>query len=974
MRKYRACGCEWNWLIRCLHIPTTPPEWWYRYSRRQRRFLLGLIASALALTITLVVLIAVVATHGGLSHFAIGGSADNEATPVDEDAMCNWSQWRLPGAVRPLQYRLRLSPQLQEPFRVDGTVEIDFHIANAQRCIVLSAAGLNISSVYVSNQAVSGSVTYDEDLGQATLRFDREVDPSFEPHTLKMSFNYTLSDGLSGFYRSSYKGPDDQQHTLATTQFEANAARKAFPCFDEPAFKAEFGVTLVVPEELTAISNMPQESTSTEGVGEGMIARTFMHTPPMSSYLLAFIVGNITRVSGEVPAYAPPGAAGSPQGPARLVSIWGTPGKEDSLREALDIAKRVLPAYEALLKVPFALPKLDLEASITDKRYVASVVAHEMAHQWFGNLVTMEYWGELWLNEGFATYFEDLGATAARPAYLYKDYFFDEKETAALEADALTTSNHPLATLGLDSDDGIEAMFDGISYDKGGSVLRMLHAYLNATITPGDTFLAGLSQYLQDNKFGSVTSERLWQALQVSTSLNIPEMMHTWTYQQGAPLLNVTLQGSDVHVTQAPLTLNGTLECGSSNMTSPWTIHVAVASANLSSVAWKRVDSCSPSAPIYTLRSPGDWVKLNAGALGYYRVMYDEGMWDKLARAVDVNDSSTDGLQEADYAQLLDDSSALSEAGLTPVSTFLNLTRALPTRPDTELMPWRVASGYLAKMQRLLPLDTSHSGCDGRLNSYVRDQLIDPFLAQGSSGGGNGLQLNTSRAVVEQEPVSVQLLRPLLFAFAGTFGDATVNGDALALLNAQGVAGNEAVDPSVRSVVYNQAVLVGGGAAWNIMRDMYRQATAASERERTLGALCWAQEEALRGMTLDLTLSSDVRSQDINTVILGVARHSREGLQAAWDFYRRRWNDLAARLGGPDEAARKMGRLLESLGSGFASQSAMDEVDAVYAAHKSALDEQRYADGAKEAIESNMRWLQQNAGPACAWLSASSGR
>ncbi|KAK9863355.1 hypothetical protein WJX84_004350, partial [Apatococcus fuscideae] len=583
MRKYRACGCEWNWLIRCLHVPTTPPEWWYRYSRRQRHILLGLIASAVALAITLIVLVVVVATHGGLSHFALGGSdAANDVLPVPEDAMCNWTQWRLPEAVRPEQYWLRLTPQLQPPYRVDGTVKIDFHLANAQRCIVLSAAGLDITSIRLSTQQqMPASVVYNEDLGQATIKFGQEVNPLMTAHTLQLGFNYNLSDGLSGFYQSVYTGADEQDHLLATTQFEANAARKAFPCFDEPAFKAEFEVTLVVPENLTALSNMPQQSASTEGLGEGLVARTFMHTPPMSSYLLAFIVGNLTSVSGTVPAYTAAGQSAADAGPSRPVSVWGTPGKEESLREALDIAKKVLPAYEGLLKVPFALPKLDLvaipdfaagamenwglityretallldpeQAGISDKRYVASVVAHEMAHQWFGNLVTMGYWGELWLNEGFATYFEDLGATAARPDYLYKEYFFDEKETAAFEADALTTSNHPLATPGLDSDDAIEAMFDGISYDKGGSILRMLHAYLNDTIeyTSGDTFLAGLTQYLQMNEFGSVTSEKLWQALQASTTLNIPDMMHVWTYQQGAPLLSVTLRGSDVLVSQ----------------------------------------------------------------------------------------------------------------------------------------------------------------------------------------------------------------------------------------------------------------------------------------------------------------------------------------------------------------------------------------------------------------------------------------
>ncbi|KAK9817285.1 hypothetical protein WJX72_012218 [[Myrmecia] bisecta] len=993
MKRVRCCGCDWTWLARWLPcLNWVPPEWWYRYSRRQRKAILGGAAlGCVAIIVLVVVALAISAGDDG----GAGNRLEYDAYPS-----CEWTQYRLPGSAVPDAYRLRLQVDLEEPFDVQGTIEMDVRVMERTPCVVLHALNMEITQVHLQQHNLAGRWRMNETSGQLILQFDKELPRPTA--TIAIHFKYTLSQGLDGFYRSQYTDAAKQQHWLATTQFEETSARKAFPCFDEPAMKAKFHTTLVTPKGMVALFNTREHHT--KDLEGGRVEHGYEETPPMSTYLAAFVVGELASMSAIVPSRT--------GGPARAVSIWGTPDRSENLRTALDIAAKVLPAYEKLLGVPYPLQKLDLvaipdfaagamenwglityretallidpaQASINDQIYVAMVIAHEMAHLWFGDLVTINWWGELWLNEGFASYFEHVGATAARPNYAYFQRISDES-FPAFDTDAKNASTHPLAKLtGIDASDSINALFDDISYNKGGAVLHMLRTYLtrdHPSDDPltSDAFILGLRAYLEQHEYADVTSAQLWSVMSQSTGSPVDQWMQSWTYQPGFPLVSVALEGLAVKVLQAPFTIFGLGRCddasaGQDTFTR-WWIPISYVTRGDPARKWTTMNACAPSQPIYMLKDSSDWIKLNAGQVGCFRVDYAQDLWTRLADAAAQNATVTgadgaDKVGEADLSGLLDDAFALAGAGVEPITVFLDLVRSLSLRHLPDYLPWRAAAPHLSKMRRLLALDAGRPQCAEALADYVRDRLLAPFLGQVQLGNGqNGLQLTMSGPQLEALPLNARLLRPLVYGLAGEFGHAPVISEAEQLLMAAGNAPK--ADPDVRSAVYMIAVFSGNGATYNRVKQLYLTADDADEKERALRALAHVQSPDLIQQTLDFALSDDVRSQDMPSLIQRVAMHGGESLQAAWEFVQRRYDDIVRKGGGDLDAGRAMGKLLSSVLSNFASADALQQADAIFAAHMDVLTEPRYLESAKESIRANMRWLQLNSEAACSWLDA----
>lgn len=703
MKRVKFCGIDCTRVASCLPcIPRTPPQWWYTYTRSQRRLIL-ITAAVLAV---LGVLLAAVIAVAVLRAAWVGKDSQGGDQSGLSAELCSWQQFRLPGGVLPQQYNLSLQVQLEDPFLVEGRVDILLNISQPDvRCVVLHASD-NIQLLEARVGGKDGKrVTwrYDQELEQVTLVFNDPVPQS--DAWVHLDFQYPLREGLSGFYRSTYTLSDGKERSLATTQFEASSARKAFPCFDEPAMKAVFVVSIECARGLTALSNMPTATVHQHEEGEATFH--FQPTPPMSPYLVAFVVGDLASVSRAVPHP-------SQGGMDRAVSVWGTPDRVNSLEFAAGIAAAILPAYEGMWGVPYALPKLDLVAipdfaagamenwglvtyretalltsptsNIFDYRYVAKVIAHEMAHLWFGDLVTMDFWGELWLNEGFASYFEFAGATAALPEQDFFATYYPSDVPSALFYDS-KESSHPLAVLeGINSTDQVESFFDPVMYEKGGGVLRMLRAWVNrrsmgsptvpdesALTTPQkDPFLAGLQQYLSQYKYGTATSAQLWASL--AGPLDMPgleERMRAWTYQQGYPLVTVTADDSGaVYVQQSSFTLRGPSPCDSSTA---WWVPLAFTTSSTpgGTREWTQLEGCVGQQPITKLRGKGDWVKVNAGQYGLFRVQYDRDLWRRLVAAVASGSGESGGgaqpqaptLSEVDVAGLVEDSWALAEAG-----------------------------------------------------------------------------------------------------------------------------------------------------------------------------------------------------------------------------------------------------------------------------------------------------------------------
>ncbi|GLI69894.1 hypothetical protein VaNZ11_014550 [Volvox africanus] len=491
---------------------------------------------------------------------------------------------------------------------VQGTVNISLSLGVTTQCIALNAVGMKLDNILYHWNGTEWTGNRTNKGQTSTLMFNSPLSATSSPSGgtqlgyLSMRFAYNFSSSLDGVYRTRYTDAQNTPHVLVATQFESAAARKAFPCFDEPRFKATFSLTLETPAGLEVLSNMPRLSQQTNPSGENRVETSFTRTPLMSTYLLAFAVGAFQGKQMRCK-----------DSMSTNLTAWATQDMVDQLGTALDAGCAALQRYEAAFKVPYQLPKLDLVAlpdfeagamenygciffreakllmrpesgDVNTEIAISQTVSHEISHQWFGNLVTMADWTELWLNEGFASYLELMGVDAFRPNFGYYQLSYTQMTYAALEYDTLP-SVHALSAAGpLESVADIDDMFDDISYQKGGAVLRMVRAVINGHLLASgaapsfrrrlleepqpqpqsqapqalpspagqrpaanapdyqaDLFLRALTQYLLSYANSSTTAVELWDTFENVTGLPFPSWMRTWTYSPNYPIVNVFL-------------------------------------------------------------------------------------------------------------------------------------------------------------------------------------------------------------------------------------------------------------------------------------------------------------------------------------------------------------------------------------------------------------------------------------------------
>ena len=446
--------------------------------------------------------------------------------------------YRLPRTVVPHRYDLRLDPDLVA-LGFTGEATIAVTVTQPVREIVLNAAELTITSVRITShggRSINGRGTIEPESERARLALDDTVDPG--EWTLRLSWTGTLNDKLRGFYRSTYKDASGATHTLAATQFEATDARRAFPCWDEPDFKAVFATTLAIDPSLTAVSNTRIVDERLEG---GKKVLTFAPSMKMSTYLVAFVGGEL---EASDPVMVGPTA----------VRVWCVPGKVRLTGFGREIAAFSLGWFERYYGLPYPGDKLDLlaipdfaagamenlgaityretallvderEATHAELERIADVVAHENAHMWFGDLVTMRWWNGIWLNEAFATFMEMLAVDAWKPQWR-RWTTFGGSRASAMATDGLW-STRPIE-FPVRAPREADAMFDVLTYEKGASVLRMLEQYLGA-----DVFRDGVREYLRTHAYDNADTGDLWAALGRASGEPIPEVMDGWIFRAG---------------------------------------------------------------------------------------------------------------------------------------------------------------------------------------------------------------------------------------------------------------------------------------------------------------------------------------------------------------------------------------------------------------------------------------------------------
>ena len=1049
--------------IRCCGRECTlsPPAWWYQTSKRKRRWMLAAGGCILAFSVLVLILAAAAVAR---NHFGSGSVSSLQSA-------CTWVGPRLPPGIAPLRYNLSLDVQMTEPYLVSGEEDIEIMVAHPTKCVVLHASEMTVTMASLGgHDGVPARQRYNEELEQITLEWDDPLPQG--RNVLHFDFQYVLREGMTGFYRSTMNRRGTSQ-ILAVTQFEANSARTAFPCFDEPALKAVFSIEITAPKGLTVLSNMPSYDAHQHSKNTTDISWHFIPTPPMSTYLLAFIIGKLHAVQLMMPPSPvplPPAAskwikslssyAGGGQGeetqkegdqpntrenlPIRVYSI------DEQLVDylfALGTAAQVIMAYEFAFNTAYPLPKLDLVAipdfsagamenwglvtyreeallvstssTEQDRRYVAKVVAHELAHQWFGDLVTMEWWNDLWLNEGFASYIEYLGATAAQPKEAYLDFYYTMDVPYAMRFDAKSGS-HAMSLPATDvaSTDRIESLFDPIEYERGGAVLRMLRAYMNrgnASIpmaegwemtnlqnAASDPLLAGLQSYLHHNSFNATNAAQLWSSLSTSTGVDLPALMEAWTYQPGYPVVTVSVDAKGgVWLAQAPYTLADGL--GTCDFHHVWWIPISfVSSENPVTLKWGELNACQSLRPLIPALPKGGWVKVNARQYGYYRVNYSPELWSAATVAAGQRDgvNAEPVMRAVDYAGLLEDSFALAATGTVPPSTFLGMMKSLPERRLSDYAPWSIGLDIAYRVDAL-------TGCQEQWRRFVRTHLLEPFQNNVSAAvGGDPLfssffykpdaskesdpeagKTGDGEAPPVKKPgeeppegfaaiaaaTGERLLRPLILRAGGYFGSEKLVMEALMITNNSRFNSFD-FTPELREAVYITAARFSPNQeeVFDALKQTYISGFTIDQRERALRAL--AHTSIAVPTALELALSEDARPKDIPMLVVTAAvSGSREKLQEAWAWYRANWEGLHERLGGDDEASRRMGQIMEEIASAFDDVAMVEEVDACYAQHHGQQSEGGYAERAKASILANARWAGVNGDAVCAWVAAELG-
>ena len=845
----------------------------------------------------------------------------------------------LPDNVRPVHYQITLQPDM-EKFTFDGLEVIDIDVKEVTSEIVLNAADLKIPAATLmqgGSSARATSITLDGDSQTVTLAFAEPVQPGLAQ--LDLRFTGELNDRLHGFYRSQYVNPEGEVSYLATTQFEATDARRAFPCWDEPACKATFQLTLNIPANMVTVSNTPIIQQA--GLDAGYKSVMFGRTPIMSTYLMAFIVGDLTYIEQEAVNNT-------------TVGVWTTRGKEEQGRFALETSARMLSFFNDYFGIPYPLEKLDHIAipdfaagamenwgcityretallvdpensSAGTRQRVAEVVAHEMAHMWFGDLVTMEWWDDLWLNESFASWMGTKATDWAFPEWEMWTQFVNMDTNRALSLDGLKNS-HPIEQEVKDPAE-ISQLFDAISYSKGASVIRMLEQFL----TP-EVFRQGLHHYLDANQYSNARTEHLWAALEDASKLPVTAIMNTWTGQMGYPVLRVETQESgdnvELSLSQERFVYDNLL--GESEPEGlVWQVPVGVTQSGGGEGASLVMDT--PQARILIPRPSGvdSWFKVNPSQTGFFRVNYSEEDWQRLIPAI-----SALTLPATDRLGIQNDAYALSKAGLLPVTQFLDIAAAYKNETDASV--WSDLASNLRDIDFLL--------ADEPYNESFRTFARDLF---GPAARRIGWDAREGEGHLDA------LLRSTVLGQAGGYGDQEFLAQAQVRF-AGYLKDSSSLHPDVRGLVFSLAAQGGDQQTYDQLWELERQTDLQEEKIRLLLSLTRFTQPELLQETLRRALTDDVRSQDTITVITAVAGNLK-GRHLAWQFVQDEWAEFDRRYGAGGFGLMR----LVSVCGNFVEAEKIPEVEAFFEEHPAPAGE-RTIRQALERVRLNSRWLELN--------------
>lgn len=764
--------------------------------------------------------------------------------------------------VIPINYDLTFETNFSN-FTFSAKEVLDIKIPKPTNTIRLDAAELKIKRCHVvfGENILSARARLDKKTESLLITTQKKIDGDVR---IIIDFTGILNDRLLGFYRSQYKDQKGRTKYFATTQFEAADARRAFPCVDEPEAKATFDITLITQRNQMAVSNM--NLISKKRIGNKVVHK-FARTPIMSTYLVYLGVGELEFLSSK---------AGK-----TLIRVITTKGNKSKGKFALEIGKKLLKAYENYFGIKYPLKKLDLIAvpdfaagamenwgaitfretillydpkrsSTKTRQLIAEVVSHEMAHQWFGNLVTMKWWNDLWLNESFATFMATKFVDRFYPEWKMWDQFLEDTMNTAMSIDALNSS-HPI-DVKVKSPSEIREIFDAISYDKGGCILLMLERFVTEK-----TFRAGLRSYLKKFAYKNAKGDDLWDEIGMVAKKPIKAMVNTWLKQVGFPLVEVKKQDSKIIVRQQRF-----VHEKKGKQKGLW--HIPILVTQDGKTTKKLVTKVQDIIPIRQTA-----VVINSGRTGFYRVKYSDELLDELRTSI-----MEKSISHIDRWALQNDLFALCMSGDRTCKKYLEFTTAYENEEDY-ITNSNIASNLYFLYQKTFAESFSYEikNTTHRFFKNIFEQL------------GWDAQKN--------EPHTNTLLRSFVLGILGRLDDEEIITEA----NRRFVQYQKnplSLNPDIQDAVFSVVAWSGNSKTYQKLLAFYRKAKTQEEKLRFLGSLCSFKDEKLLLDTLNFSQTKEVRSQNMHVPIMRVSANP-YGKKILWPWLKKNWKSIRTKVG-----------------------------------------------------------------------------
>uniref|UniRef100_A0A8C8FYW3 Aminopeptidase n=1 Tax=Oncorhynchus tshawytscha TaxID=74940 RepID=A0A8C8FYW3_ONCTS len=881
-----------------------------------------------------------------VSAVAVGlgvGLTQPDSTPADRgpckpsnNTDGDWKNFRLPDYVKPVHYDLHLEPDLTTDLYM-GNVSVHLEVRRPTRHLWLHIRETFVRAVprlVLKTPQAQRDVTvaikgcFEFKLQEYVVVEAEEELAATKPnevYILTLDFQGWLNGSLVGFYRVTYT-ENGATKKIAATDHEPTDARKSFPCFDEPNQKATYKISITHDKDYEALSNMPVEVVFL--LPDNKIKTSFQRSVPMSTYLVCFAVHQFTFVERK-------SSRGIP------LRIYAQPAQIATAEYAANTTKIIFDYFEEYFDMTYSIPKLDKiaipdfgtgamenwglityreanllydenQSSSYNKQRVASVIAHELVHQWFGNIVTMDWWDDLWLNEGFASFFEYIGVEEAEPLWGMRDIMIISDVLPVMVDDALVTS-HPII-VDVSTPAQITSVFDSISYSKGASILRMVEDWLGR-----DNFRDGCRKYLKDFHFENAKTDNFWASL--VSGLPVADVMDTWTKQMGYPVLDLSTINAQTKLTQRRFLLdpNANPTQPPSPLSYKWNIPVK----------WYSVDSNTSISIIHTRSSVIRIELVNNDHIGFYRVNHPDSIWSTISQQLQTNHQELDA---ADRCSYIDDVFALGRADAVDYGNAFNLTKYLTN--ETEYIVWKRVSSSIAYVQDMLSDDTV---------LYPKFQV-------------SHLKTKTFD----------RLLRETVLEIACQMGDQEVLNEASAIFD-QWIAGTiSTVGVNLRLLVYRYGMKNSGtGAKWNVMFERYKTESLAQEKDKLLYGLASVENVSLLNNLLEACKDeSIVRTQDLFTVVRYVSLN-RYGKTMAWNWVVLNWNYLVNRYTIND---RNLGRLLTRISTTYNTELQLWQMEHFFKLNPNAGAGEMPRQQALETVKNNIEWVRRNKAEISSWL------